>query len=105
MEKLTSVDEYKQIIEKEKVIFMFSADWCPDCRVIEPVLPELEEENSTFTFYYVDRDQFIDLCVELGIFGIPSFVAFHKGKEVGRYVNKDRKSKEQIQEFINTITV
>ncbi|UGB29838.1 thioredoxin family protein [Metabacillus sp. B2-18] len=105
MQKLTSVDEYKQIIENEKFIFMFSADWCPDCRVIEPVLPELEEENSTFTFYYVDRDQFIDLCVELDIFGIPSFVAFHKGKEVGRYVNKDRKSKEQIQEFINTITV
>lgn len=105
MKKLTSVDEYKQIIEHEKVIFMFSADWCPDCRVIEPVLPELEEENSTFTFYYVDRDQFIDLCGELDIFGIPSFVAFHKGKEDGRYVNKDRKSKEQIQEFINTLTV
>jgi thiol-disulfide isomerase/thioredoxin len=82
---------------------MFSADWCPDCRVIEPILPEVEKENSTYTFYYVDRDEFIDLCSELNVFGIPSFVAFHQGEEVGRFVNKERKTQEQIQDFINSL--
>ncbi|HZH58977.1 MAG TPA: thioredoxin family protein [Metabacillus sp.] len=105
MKQLQSIDEYKQIILGEKVILMFSADWCPDCRVIEPILPELEQENSDFTFYYVDRDKYIDLCGELNVFGIPSFVAFHEGKEVGRYVNKERKSKQQIQDFIDGISV
>ncbi|MBU7593891.1 thioredoxin family protein [Metabacillus halosaccharovorans] len=105
MKQLQSIDEYKKIIKEEKVILMFSADWCPDCRVIEPILPEIEQENSEFTFYYVDRDEYIDLCAELNVFGIPSFVAFHEGKEVGRFVNKDRKSKEQIQEFIDSISI
>ncbi len=105
MKQLQSIEEYKQIIQDEKVILMFSADWCPDCRVIEPILPEIEQENIEFTFYYVDRDQYIDLCGELNVFGIPSFVAFHKGKEVGRFVNKDRKSKEQIQDFIDSISL
>jgi thiol-disulfide isomerase/thioredoxin len=104
MEKLTSMEEYKQLIQGDNVIFMFSADWCPDCRVIEPILPEIEKENSSYTFYYVDRDDYIDLCVELNVFGIPSFVAFHQGKEVGRFVNKDRKTQEQIQDFINSLT-
>jgi thiol-disulfide isomerase/thioredoxin len=103
LKKLTSIEEYKQIIQGENTIFMFSADWCPDCRVIEPILPEVEKENSTYTFYYVDRDEFIDLCSELNVFGIPSFVAFHQGEEVGRFVNKERKTQEQIQDFINSL--
>ncbi|WP_142289593.1 thioredoxin family protein, partial [Gottfriedia luciferensis] len=44
--------------------------------------------------------QFIELCQELDIFGIPSFVAFNNGEEIGRYVNKDRKTKEQVEEFL-----
>ena len=61
---------------------------------------EIIDENNDFTFYYVDRDQFIEVCQELDIYGIPSFVAFNKGEEIGRYVNKDRKTKEQVEEFL-----
>ncbi len=103
MKTLQSIEEYKQIIEGENIILMFSADWCPDCRFIEPFLPELEQQNSEFTFYYVDRDQFIDLCADLNVFGIPSFVAFNNGKEIGSFVSKDRKTQEQIQAFINDL--
>ncbi|MFC4620406.1 thioredoxin family protein [Camelliibacillus cellulosilyticus] len=104
MEKLESITQYNEIIKNEKVILMFSADWCPDCRFIEPVLPEIESENQSFTFYYVDRDQFIDLCGDLNVFGIPSFVAFSKGTEIGRFVSKDRKTKEDIQAFIDSLS-
>ena len=45
----------------------------------------------------------MDLCIELDIFGIPSFVAFKNGKEVGRYVNKERKTREQIEGFIESL--
>lgn len=45
----------------------------------------------------------IDLCIDLNILGIPSFIAFKNGKEVARYVNKLRKTQEQIQDFINNI--
>jgi thiol-disulfide isomerase/thioredoxin len=100
MKKLSSMEEFDTMKNSGKHIFMFSADWCPDCRVIEPVLPEIEENNSEYTFVYVDRDEFIDLCADLGVFGIPSFVAFEDGKELGRFVSKDRKTKEQIEEFI-----
>ncbi|MDT8859355.1 thioredoxin family protein [Alkalihalobacillus sp. MEB130] len=100
MEKLQSVEQFKEIASKESAIFMFSADWCPDCRVIEPVLPRIEADFPSFSFYYVDRDQFIDLCGELTIFGIPSFLAYVDGKEVERFVSKDRKSQEEIEEFL-----
>ncbi|WP_347862867.1 thioredoxin family protein [Salimicrobium sp. PL1-032A] len=101
MKHLESKEQFQQLINNEKVIFMFSAEWCPDCRVIEPVLPELEAENPEWTFYYVDRDQFIDVCADYSIFGIPSFLAFDHAEEKARFVSKDRKSKEEIQAFID----
>ncbi|HEY9577245.1 MAG TPA: thioredoxin family protein [Pseudobacillus sp.] len=100
MNKLASMEEFQQLKESGKHIFLFSADWCPDCRVIEPVLPEIEEKYSEYTFVYVDRDDFLDLCISMDIFGIPSFVAFDNGKELGRFVSKNRKTKEEIEQFI-----
>ncbi|TKP90930.1 thioredoxin, partial [Enterococcus faecalis] len=37
------------------------------------------------------------------IFGIPSFVVIDKGQELGRLVNKDRKTKEQITAFLTSL--
>lgn len=100
MKKLESVEQFNQFKNKGKYIFMFSADWCPDCRFIDPFLPEIQEKYQEYTFIYVDRDEFIDLCAEVDVFGIPSFFAYEKGNELGRFVSKDRKSKEEIERFI-----
>ncbi|MBS4200042.1 thioredoxin family protein [Bacillus sp. FJAT-49732] len=101
MEKLQSVEQFETLKNEERTIFMFSADWCGDCKFIEPFLPRLEADYPEYTFIEVDRDQFIDLCGDLNIFGIPSFIAYHSGEEAGRFVSKDRKTLEEIEEFIN----
>jgi thiol-disulfide isomerase/thioredoxin len=101
MKQLTSIEQYRDVINGEGTVLMFSAGWCPDCVVIEPVLPELEEKHSDLAFYKVNRDDFIELCQELEVFGIPSFIVFKNGKEVHRFVSKDRKTKEEIDGFLN----
>ncbi|MGP4062621.1 thioredoxin family protein [Halobacillus litoralis] len=101
---LESDHQLKNLIENESVILLFSADWCPDCRVIEPFIPELEEDYSDWTFVYVDRDQFIHVCAENDVFGIPSFLAFNDGEEVGRFVSKERKTKEEIETFLTKVS-
>ncbi|WP_018933605.1 thioredoxin family protein [Gracilibacillus lacisalsi] len=103
MRTLQSEQEFEQLQNEEKVIFLFSADWCPDCRVIEPILPEIEEKYQDYLFVYVDRDQFIDICVNNDIFGIPSFLAYDHGKELDRFVSKDRKTQEEIENFIDKL--
>ena len=104
MRKLESLEQFEQIKQQERVIFLFTADWCPDCRVIEPFLPTLEKEFAEYEFVSIDRDEFIELCSQLDIFGIPSFVAFSEGTETGRFVSKNHKTKEEIEEFINSLT-
>lgn len=103
MRSLTSSEEYEELKNNGKHIFLFSADWCPDCRVIEPFLPDIEKKFSEYEFIYVDRDQFLDLCSELNIFGIPSFIGYENGKELGRFVSKDRKTQQQIEDFIQSL--
>lgn len=96
-----SYEELAQIIEKpEKVVLFFTADWCPDCQFIYPVMPEIEAENADFTFVRVNRDNFMELAQEWNIFGIPSFVVLENGKEIGRLVNKLRKTKAEINDFL-----
>jgi thiol-disulfide isomerase/thioredoxin len=103
LKNLESMEQFEQLRDGGKVILMFSANWCPDCRIIEPVLPEIEYKFNEFTFIHVDRDQFIELCQQLDVYGIPSFIAFENGKELGRFVSKDRKTQEEIEGFITNL--
>lgn len=103
MNKLESIEQFEELRDNGSHVFLFSADWCPDCRVIEPVLSEIEAKFSEYQWIYVDRDQFIDLCIQLDVFGIPSFIAFENGKELGRFVSKDRKTQEEIEQFIQRL--
>ncbi|WP_158634072.1 thioredoxin family protein [Radiobacillus deserti] len=100
---LESEEQLQGLLKKDKVLLMFSADWCPDCHFIDPFLPDLEQKYSEYTFVHVDRDQFIEICREYDVFGIPSFIGFHQGEEVGRFVSKDRKTREEIETFIDSL--
>lgn len=104
MKILESKEQFNELKNNEQVIMVFSAGWCPDCRVIEPVLPEIEASFPEYTFVEVDRDEYIDICEEYDIYGIPSFLAFKNGKEIGRFVSKDRKTKEEIVDFIQGLS-
>ena len=103
MQELQSMEDFKNLKENGAHIFLFSADWCPDCRFLDPFMPEIEEAYSDYTFVHVDRDKFLDLCADLDVYGIPSFVAFRDGKEIGRFVSKDRKTKEEVEKFIESL--
>ena len=103
MENLQSVEQFQQLKNGDAIVFVFSADWCGDCRFIDPFMPEVEEQFSNYTFVKVDRDKFIDLCIELDVFGIPSFLAYENGIELGRFVSKDRKTQEEIEVFIQNL--
>lgn len=102
MQTLQSVEQF-ETLKQGHTIFVFSASWCPDCTFIDPFMPEVEAAYPQYTFVDVNRDDFIDLCTQLDVFGIPSFVAFKDGVEAGRFVNRDRKTQVQIEAFIDRL--
>ena len=101
MKEIKTLEEFARVTEDgARCVVMFTANWCPDCVFVKPFLPEVIEAFPEVEFYTVNRDELLDLCVDLGIMGIPSFVAFGDGKEIGRFVSKDRKTQGEIEAFI-----
>ncbi|MFR0579454.1 thioredoxin family protein [Limosilactobacillus mucosae] len=104
METLPKVNAQRlQEYLKGQVVLMFTADWCPDCQFIKPAMPEVEKDFADFKFYAVDRDENLDLATELNVMGIPSFIAYRDGEEIGRFVSKDRKTKQQVEDFLSNL--
>lgn len=98
-----NLEELATYVETGKNVFFFTADWCGDCRFILPAMPEIEAMFPDYQFIEVNRDQYIDVASQWNIFGIPSFVVIEDGTELGRLVNKDRKTKEEIAAFLNSL--
>jgi thioredoxin-like negative regulator of GroEL len=103
MKKLTTDAQFRETIANEGLtIAVFKTTWCKDCHFIDPFMPELERQyEQKVTFVVLDRDDLPDLCSELNILGIPSFIAFREGKELVRFVSKLRKSREEIEGFVD----
>lgn len=100
--RIKTLEDYEKAIQGHSML-VFSTTWCPDCHFLKTFINDLVAKNTEWTFYYVDRDEMVDLCIDLEIMGIPSFVAYHQGKELSRLVSKLRKTQEEIQSFIDQI--
>jgi thiol-disulfide isomerase/thioredoxin len=101
--KTVTEDKLKEITKSGRVVVEFSADWCPDCRFLDPLMPQIEADFADSKFIKIDRDGSIDLCKEMKILGIPSFVVYQDGQEIGRLVNGDRKTKEEVEAFLRSL--
>lgn len=102
MKNLENEQQYEEL-KQQQTVFLFTAGWCPDCKVIEPDLPQLEEKYTNYQFISVDRDQFMDICIDHGIMGIPSFLVYKNGEQLGSYIGKKRKSIAQIDDFLASL--
>lgn len=105
MKSIHNVKEFYDVIEnRPRVITYWYTKWCPDCFAIKPHLARLELDFPDYEFYSMDRDVDIDLARHLEIFGIPSFIVFKDGDEIGRYVDKYRKTYIQVKTFFDEVT-
>ena len=102
MTDIKNKDEFLNVLKKPGIqVMMFTAFWCPDCMYIKPFLPEIEEEFNDLQFYSLNRDQCMDIVIEYEVMGIPSFICFKDGKEISRFVSTLRKTKEEIEAYLN----
>lgn len=94
MQQLESEQQFENL-KNEQTVFLFTADWCPDCKVIEPDLPQLEAKYTNYKFISVDRDKFIDICINYDIMGIPSFQYSVTGIKLAVILEKNENPKNK----------
>jgi thioredoxin len=67
------------------VLVDFGAAWCPPCKVMEPVLQNLQKTYpNKFLLFKVDGGNDENIMKQFGVTALPVFIIFKNGKQVWR---------------------
>jgi len=89
----------KEVLDHKGVVFVdFYADWCGPCKMTEPIVEEIAEEEKEVKFVKLNVDQNQQLAQRYSIFSIPTFMIFKNGQVAGQFTGARDK-----QGFINEI--
>ena len=97
METIDS-DGFDSLINDNRVLVDFYADWCGPCKMLLPNLEELEKQ-SNIEIKKINVDKSHDLAKKYGVMTIPTLIIFDHGKEIKRHTGY--LSFEELNGFIN----
>lgn len=85
---LTSENFENEVLKSEKPVLVdFWAEWCGPCRMMAPVVEELEKEmENEVKFAKINIDECPDLAEKYNVMSIPTFKCFKNGTETGTTV-------------------
>ncbi len=102
MKQLQTIEEFKTLInENNYVVIDFYADWCGPCKMLSPIMHEVENEKSNIVFAKVNVDEASELAELFGVMSIPMVVYIKNQKKALSEVGF--KPKAAILENIHTI--
>ena len=83
MLKYLENESFNEIINQDKVLVDFYAEWCGPCKMLTPVLERL---GDSFEIVKVDVDKHFDIAKEYGIMSVPTLIIFKNGKVVKQMI-------------------
>lgn len=92
-------ETFNKVNEHDFCVVDFSASWCGPCRMLKPILEDIETLLPDVKFFNVDVDEAEDVARDFRIFSIPTIMVFKKGQAVDTMVGFG--TQDEIIEFIN----
>ncbi len=91
-------EDFNEIISKGNHLVDFYAEWCGPCKMLSPILEELEEKIDIVK---VNVDEHEDLARKYRVMSIPTVIFFKDGEIVKELIGF--RTKEELEEIINNL--
>jgi thioredoxin 1 len=88
MAQIATNTSFDELLENEKLVIVdFWATWCGPCRMLSPILDEVEEEMADkIAVVKVNVDDADEIAMRYRIMSIPTLIFFKGGQMVDRTV-------------------
>ena len=95
MKHIKTVEEFYEVIKKDKVLIDFYADWCNPCKMLGMILEDVDKIEVV----KVDVDRFGSIAKEYKVLSIPALKIFLIGELVRERTGLMRR--EELDKFID----
>ena len=76
-----------EVLESDTPVLVdFTAAWCPPCRVMKPILSELDDDRDDLRVVSIDVDENQETAARYGVLSMPTFMLFRDGQPIMRLV-------------------
>lgn len=84
----------EEVLKSNKTVLIdFYATWCGPCKMMEPIIKEIANENENLKVVEVDVDTCKKITNKYKIRAMPTFVVIRNGSEINRSVGAIPKDK------------
>ena len=88
-----------KFLGKNPVVIDFHAQWCGPCKVLSPIIDELDEEYDNVDFYKVDTEDEMEIASAFGVMALPTLLFIPKeGKPM---ISPGAPDKNMLKELVN----
>ena len=98
MVHLEKEEEFNNLVKEGTVLVDFFATWCGPCKLLGPVLEDLEKEEEGLKIIKIDVDKCENLAREHGVMSIPTIEVYKDGKMVNKSLGFHNKN--QLKDLI-----
>ena len=96
-------EQFNEMIKGDvPVVVDFHADWCGPCKVLSPILDELDDEIENVEFVKINVDHYPELSGSYEIMAVPTVIMFQNGEVKDRFSGVQ--PKETILEKVSALS-
>ncbi len=105
--EITGSNFQAQVLDSElPVLVDFGADWCPPCRMLEPIVDQIADAYANqLRVGSLNVDNYPELQERYGIMGLPTLILFQKGEPVRHIIGYQPRQRieSQIKPYLDPV--
>jgi len=92
----TNAADFEKVVAEGVSLLVFYADWCGPCKMLHPVLEELDKDG--YKIVKIDSDENPQVMQMFGLMGVPSMILYKNGEPMEK--TSGYRPKVQLEDWL-----